>query len=75
MTWIVGRGEWCCYVEEGEPLVVGGVTTGEATFRSEEDALRYAILCDEDVIRSLRENLKDLKKRYRKYARRAAKSK
>jgi hypothetical protein len=72
MTWIVGRDDAACYVEEGEPLKIGGMPTGEQGFDRELDAVRYALMCEEDAIGPLRRSISALRRRLRKLERTAA---
>lgn len=63
--WIVGRGDWACYVEQSDPLSIGGQPAGEVPFATEIEALEYAIMCDQDLADQLIRNLRDLKRRLR----------
>lgn len=63
--WIVGRGDWECYVEQSVPLSIGGQRTGEVPFATEIEALEYAIMCDQDLADQMTRNLRDLKRRLR----------
>ena len=70
MPWIVGRGNFSCYVEETEVLNIGGVDCGEQCFDDEISALEFAIGCEEDLQAETRSSLRDLRSRLKK-ARRA----
>ena len=67
--WIVGRGDPTIYVEPLEAM--GAVIVREMTFTTEIEALRYGIMCEEDAIKPMRENLRDMKARLRKLERKA----
>jgi hypothetical protein len=69
--WIVGRGDGGCYIENDFPMSIGGVRLGEAQFDTEVEALRWAVLCEEDAIRPLKANLRHLKARLRRAEKRA----
>jgi hypothetical protein len=63
MTWLVGRGDPDCYVEEGE------ARAGESEFDTEIEALRHAINCEQDFIDALRRSRDSLRRRLRKLER------
>ena len=67
--WVVGRDDAACYVEPGEVLSIGGMPTGEQGFPSEIEAVRYAIMCEEDAIGPLQRSLRSLRSRLRKLER------
>lgn len=64
MTWIVGRAGMGCFVEELDKPV-----DGTEPFTTEAEALRYAIMCDVDVIEPLRANLRAMRRRLAKIER------
>lgn len=68
-AWVVGRDDAACYVEEGDALNIGGMPTGEQQFASEIEAVRFAVMCEEDAIEPLRRSLKSLRARLRKLER------
>lgn len=65
MGWVVGRDDAACYVEPGEVLSIGGMPTGEQSFASEIEAVRFAIMCEEDAIEPLKRNLRARRSRLR----------
>lgn len=58
-TWIVGRGDGGCYVEQATPQ------GGEAVFGTEQEALEYAIACDADLRDSIARSIRGLRARLR----------
>lgn len=72
MTWLVGRDDGGCYVEQGERITFAdGVDSGEAVFGTEIEAVRYAIMCETDLIEPLIANRRTLRARLRKLERKA----
>ncbi len=68
MSGTIGRDDSACYVEEGEPLNIGGMPTGEQAFDSEREAVEYALMCELDAIAPLRRSVKRLRARMRRLA-------